>query len=398
MLGWQEQKFEGGKGYFYPPGFKVLLPAGPAINYPEGWTYEFNYEESLFRSGINLTWEGWDHHRILFKWAFSKTYFNDIWIEANVDFSDPLSIPLPLSVPAKEYSNVRERMINSFVLQDEFRVNDKLTITANLRNDDYNDLGNMFYPRLAAVYRMDKNNTFKAQYAQAFRPTTFFEMCAPTNPIIERNLDLKEETIDSYEVGYIYRGIQADRGFKTVGRITFFYSKFKNRIFEDNITRSYKNAADVYLKGAELEFEQKLGDSLKLNTNFSFVETKDQNPEYKMLQAPNWITNLGIIYQQPYNNLTLSIQYRYVGDRKRESKDPRGNMKGYDTVDVTGTIFDLGVRGLTLRMSIRNLFDEDVRFPAPLDKYWPFGDPHPTYPEDFPRQGRQWYIQLSYEF
>jgi len=77
-----------------------------------------------------------------------------------------------------------------------------------------------------------------------------------------------------------------------------------------------------------------------------------------------------------------------VGKRNRAADDPRDKLAGYDTIDVTGTVENLFLRGLTLRAGGKNVFDTDVRYPSGF----------PGYPEDYPQPGREWWVQLSYKF
>lgn len=91
------------------------------------------------------------------------------------------------------------------------------------------------------------------------------------------------------------------------------------------------------------------------------------------------------------------MQYRYVGDRNRDPLVARDDLNEYNTVAITGSVFNLELHGLTLRDGIKNLFDEDVRYSAPLGSDL-LGNPILTYPEDYPRPGRRWWMQLSYKF
>jgi outer membrane receptor for ferrienterochelin and colicins len=108
------------------------------------------------------------------------------------------------------------------------------------------------------------------------------------------------------------------------------------------------------------------------------------------------MANAGLIYK-PHEKAALNLQYRYVGERNRASQDPRDDLKGYQTVDITGSIFNLYFKGLTLRAGITNLFDEDVRTPSPLASDLA-GNPIPSYPGDYPHSGREWWTKLSFSF
>ncbi len=80
------------------------------------------------------------------------------------------------------------------------------------------------------------------------------------------------------------------------------------------------------------------------------------------------------------------INYRHVGERKRSNTDTRDDMKAYNTVGFTLSRFNLRLKGLTVRLGVKNLFDEEVKAPDT------------NYIDDLPRPGRTWWTQISYEF
>jgi hypothetical protein len=98
-----------------------------------------------------------------------------------------------------------ERLRQSITLQDEFKAGSAIDITAGLRFDHYDDVGSDLSPRIAAVWRLTEHHIMKAQYARAFRPSTFSELYAKNSPVVIGNENLQSETIDTYERGYIYR-------------------------------------------------------------------------------------------------------------------------------------------------------------------------------------------------
>jgi outer membrane receptor for ferrienterochelin and colicins len=392
-LGYQRQKYEADDSYFYPPGFSVPLPTGAVLPYPDGWIYGVNYEEDHLNADLDFTYKMGDQHILLLGYSYIHKEVDDVWLDINMDLLAPIPFPLPamrrFEGTQLGFPKGKDRNIHSFIVQDEFRVSDALTLTGGLRYDFYDDIDDAFSPRLAAVYRLTKQHILKAQYARAFRPPTFLEMHSVTNPARSGNPDLKSETNDTFELGYIFRGLS------TVFKSTLFHSILDDVIIIENAAQ--KNSGRNRFWGAELELEQEMGDSLKLNADLSYVYPEDSDTVPEGAQAANWLGNMGLIYQ-PNSTLNLALQYRYVGDRNRELLDGRENLDEYHTVAVTGSLFNLGLKGLTLRAGIKNLFDADVRYPAPLEEFTVFGNRYPTYPEDYPRPGRQWWAQIVYEF
>ncbi len=382
-LGWRNQKYKIDDAYFYPPGVSYLM-----LSYPNGWTYGLDYEETSLNGGLDITWRGWDRHRILFGLSFDKKEVGKAWLKTNVDLSSPIPWPLD-STKRFAASRKKKRLISSITFQDEFALMDRFTLFVGIRHDHYDDLDNKTSPRIGGVYRLSRTHIIKAQYAKAFLPPTFLQMYAVNTPIMKSNPSLKPETVHTYEVGYIYNGN------KRVGRMTLFYSNLESQIGE--INNQWDNLkSDIKAKGFELEIVQNICSLLKLDANLSYVDTEVEGTGKELRESCNWIANMGVIYQ-PFSNMGFAVQYRYAGDRNREPMDPRDKLKGYHTVDITGSLFDTWLKGLTLRAGIKNLFDEDVRYPAPLESYIP-DEAHPSYPEDLPSGDRQWWLQLVYEF
>ncbi|MCP4110359.1 MAG: TonB-dependent receptor [Desulfobacteraceae bacterium] len=378
-MGWQEQELKADRIYFFAYG-----------NRPDIQIFDFHYKDRLFHGGVNLKWSEcpvtertYPCHKVLFAWSFAGTRLGDIWYRTAADSQ-------PVKGDSIGFSEGEERVINSLTLQDEFHIAERFILTAGLRYDHYNDTEDIFSPQLAMVYHLDRKyrHLLKAQYARSFRPPTIDELQG-NNPVVRGYSDIGPETADSFEVSYVYRG----RKNRTVARINVFYYYIEDMIDTENNVR--KNCGSASLKGAELEFGRQVTQDLNLDANISYTNTEIHTGQ-EFVESANWLANIGLVYRLR-GNAEVAVQYRHVGSRHRESEDPRGDLKGYDTVNITGSLFDLGLYGLTIRAGIKNLFDEDVRYPSFLT-FDSNGDPIPTYSEDIRRPGREWWMQLSYGF
>ena len=74
---------------------------------------------------------------------------------------------------------------------------------------------------------------------------------------------------------------------------------------------------------------------------------------------------------------------------RRDRGDPRDNMLGYGIVNTTliAKKFLKGYEGLEVRGSVYNLFDKDYTFSY-----------YPLLPDDIPRPGRNFMIEVKYKF
>jgi outer membrane receptor for ferrienterochelin and colicins len=380
-LGWHYFETDVDNMYLFPAGFPGFPPTFPG--FPNGMIIGPHYERNRYYGGMDLIWEGWAKHSLLLGWSYSKTKLTDGWQDSNFvpsTFNPTSSGEVERFIGSENVVKVgNDRRLNSLTLQDEYRINDAFTLTAGLRYDNYNDVGNAFSPRLAGVWRLTDRHILKAQYARAFRPPTFLEMYAINQPILSGNPNIKPALSDTYEIGYIYNRP------RTTFRLTPFYTNLKDLIVAQSGT--FANTGGAWLKGVELELEHELIRNLKLDANLSYVDTEDRDTGRQIAGSANWLANLGFNYS-PRADMTLNIQYQYVGDRNRGAQDTRDKLDGYQTVNLTGNLFNLGLRGMTLRAGVKNIFAEDVRYPADAN----------TYPDDYPQPGRQWWMQLSYEF
>ena len=84
----------------------------------------------------------------------------------------------------------------------------------------------------------------------------------------------------------------------------------------------------------------------------------------------------------------FTLHYNYLGERYRSPEDLRDLIKENHKFSFSGNIFNCLHDDLTLRFGVKNLLDEDIIDPAPSN----------TYPNDFPRPGRFFWLNLTYDF
>jgi len=378
-LGWANFVFDGDKQQLFPELFLGSFPDG-VIQSP-------HYEEDKYYTGYELRFQNLENHDLVMGLDYARIEQGDTRITRNF-IHNPAS-PLPfIMIPEQTFTTVdnfitsnNSRSIIGVFVQDQWAVTEALNITAGIRFDDYDDVGESTTPRLAAVYQLTDHQTFKFQYAEAFRPPTFIELYSQ-NTIVNGNFNLEAETIKSYELGYVFNdGV-------TIGRLTVFAADLIDLIGESNTSPVvFQNIGQAHLTGIELEFIRQLGNSLKFDANLSWTELKDEVLNIDFANVSNFLVNMGVIYQ-PVNDFSLNVQYRHSGEKQREALvDARDDLDSFNTVDVTTSFFNFIENKLTLRAGVRNVFDEDIFSPAP----------HSTYVNDYPQPGREWWISMAYK-
>jgi outer membrane receptor protein involved in Fe transport len=265
----------------------------------------------------------------------------------------------------------KTREIAGLTLQDQFEVYRRLTVTAGARYDSYSDFQSRVTPRAAVIYRASDRHIFKAQYAEGFRPPTFFELYTPPPPGSTPRYAF--EVNATTELNYVYRGAGH------VGRVTLFRSNISDMIRPGGVLTD----KDAKAYGEELEWSQQIAAPVKIDANLSHVDTDDPRASATTRTnnaiSPRWLGNLSIFYH-PAHAVVIGARYHYVGDR------PKG--AGFKTLDLTLSREDLFVRGLEVRAGVKNAFDDAVTYLTQR----PTGD---VATFDYP--GRSVWLQLSWK-
>ncbi|MEN8171213.1 MAG: TonB-dependent receptor [Pseudomonadota bacterium] len=334
---------------------------------------DLSYGEERLYGGVDLIWKGIQSHTLFAELTKSYIHVNEAWQKYNIDINTGLPSSDMFDWGDYKISKDKSRHIGSLTLQDEYNASDRLTITTGLRYDTYSDVGDSINPRLAAVWQLDRNQTLKAQYARAFRPSSFYELGGSVSSI-------DPATVDSLELAHIYRTPNITT------RAVLFGSSIDNLVvFDETVALGY-SSIEAETMGLELELEKRLSRQFKVAGDVSYVDTYDVSTGEQLAFSSSWLGNLGLFYQLRPQLLT-NLQLRYVGLRNRESSDSRSALESYSSVDATISHLNL-VPGMTLRAGVKNMFDQDIRYPAPVN----------TYVGDYPRPGQQWWVDLNYSF
>ncbi|WP_245969568.1 TonB-dependent receptor plug domain-containing protein [Thiocapsa rosea] len=348
--------------YVFPPSYFDTQPV----------YLDQDYRETRYLGAADLHWRGWDRHLVLLGLEASQVQVDRAsWSWKN----------LPFEVPESWLDTGLDRRILSLIAQDEIRASERVTVTAALRLDDYSDLGAFLTPRLAAVWRIDAANILKLQYAQAFRPPTFYEREYPGRESIGAG------EIATYELGYILKQPRWE------GRLILFQSDLADPIVFGDDDDGFINNADARLRGVELEYEVRLGPRVKIDANLSYVDTVSRDTDRPLPGGTDTLANLAVLWR-PLDPWTAALQLRYVGDRSRPESDPRASVSGYAMADLTLSYQRTGP-GVFAYLGVKNLTDEDVRYP---DLPTGFGGVDLTYPDGYPRPGRRWWLSVGYRF
>ncbi|MEG3640584.1 TonB-dependent receptor plug domain-containing protein [Magnetococcus sp. PR-3] len=363
------------------------------VIYPNGYNSVGKYNEDKIYLNGDFSFQ-FGKHDLMAGFAVSHLWVGESWQENNVT---PAGVNLGTVMQRFTYedglkwpSQHWRRTVMSLSAQDAYRVNDDITITGGIRLDHYDDFGASITPRLAGVWRLNDKHILKAQYAQSFRPPTFYEMSWDQTLQPQRN--------HTAELSYIFKGVKNEL------RGTLFTSRLKNTIRADSLV-GFVASSGVHQRGVEVEGVHRVNSRLKFEGNASYVYADDQENNIRSPGAADKMANLSVTYE-PTDEMTITSWLRHVGKRYREYNDTRTDLEGYETLSLTWTVRKvLNINGLTLRAGVDNLFDELVRYPAllayddiPRVLGAATGDYFPSYNGDRVRPGRTFWVGITKSF
>jgi iron complex outermembrane receptor protein len=310
----------------------------------------------LVKAGADFVWTGLAHQ----SWFASAERSQSTIDEAFHTFPPPPGRPPVRTLLATD----KERTITGVTLQDTIDIHARVNVTVGARFDSYSDLDDRVTPRLAIVWRATDRHILKAQYAEGYRPPTFFELYSPRLPAARYPFEVNATT----ELNYVYRATDM------VGRATLFHSTISDMIRPGG----FVTPGDTTAKGFELEWTQQVTPAVKVDANLSRTTTEDARINFAPnAVSPEWLGNLSMLWR-PVAGIVVGGRLNHIGDR------PSGD--GYDTVDLTASRQDLIIPGLDLRAGVKNVLDDDVTYQMSV----PQGVVSTTFP------GRTFFVQLSW--
>ncbi|MCP4216651.1 MAG: TonB-dependent receptor [bacterium] len=299
--------------------------------------------------------------------------------------------------------------INTFALylQAGYKPNKKLNLVAGVRmeyvspyslkgSQAYNtdlysfneatfDPGAMeFIPRLAVIYKLNKNNIFKFLYGKAVNRPSFFQVFQNIVMEIQYN-HLEPEYIDTFELNLL--SSLSDNIDIT---LSVFHNTLDNLIvrevyLEDGVFRSVEvNSGKLVTRGAEFTLQVRPLDFFKLEVSGIYQKTEDKRPDFKDDTVGNSPTFLGYFKASARlkKKLTLSMSGRYVGEMETTYDvallNPDGSVggrigrkvPGYFSLDANLRLERLFGTGLFLNLKCSNLADTEIRYPTLPQNTW----------------------------
>jgi outer membrane receptor protein involved in Fe transport len=297
-------------------------------------------------------------------------------------------------------------------LQDEILLGDKVRWLIGGRYDDIDPVGGVFTPRSSLLISPQPNHTFRASYNKAFRSPSVINNYLDADILVgmaplflpanaNGNVDLDEEELTAYEVGYVGSlqnrmivTVAAYRN-KTINSIDFFISRTYgaanppvglvppallpcffvnpgtvmacplgglNGVFPSNF--SYQNIGETIDKGVELSLQQRIGE----NWSWFFNASWQDDPKFSGIddadvsqnRAPEWRGNIGLSYDTGRFFFGANANYQDEAYWADVAAAPPGTTDSFTLINVS-----LGVRLFDERMTLQvmgaNITDEKAQ-------------------------------------
>lgn len=285
---------------------------------------------------------------------------------------------------------VQDQEMFSLFIEDNWTLQDGLTVTTGIRYDEHDVFGSQLSPRLYGVYALNDNWTIKGGVSTGYKTPQTTDLYdgitgfggQGTSPFAG-NPDLEPETSINSEVALYWNGVDGHNA-----NITYFTTQFDDKIARgDTIqscvatngarpcvnlgsydalgydTYSQKiNINEVQIQGIEVAGRYLISETLSLNANYTWTDSEQVSGP----QAGQPLTNTAehmanaTLDWDAFNNLTLSLQAEFRSDRYRGWDNVLDRARYYENYHV----LNLGVRyditeKITFFGRVNNLLDED---------------------------------------
>lgn len=355
-----------------------------SVLFSDGIYGEHYAKQRVLYQSTYLQYDGFRQHHIVFGYKVTQ--------EKTIKMSSKLSNLKTGDAALVDYTNTlpffdkdAHRNVDNFSLQDTYNINKKLSALygVNYERTSYKDAG--FEPRISLVYRQNFKNIFKAIYSTSHRNPSWQEMFTKNNHSRVGNTNLEPEKVTSYEFAYI-RNFTSDSYLQS----DLFYLKNKNQIYNSAADPVYKNVAKTDIYGIELEYKGHIFPEDELYANYTYIDGKsfvaDSSASRDLPNVAHHLAKGYYIYHLS-SALSLGTVLKYTGSKEREPTDTRSQVNDYTTLD-TALNYKNKHYNYSMNVSIKNIFDADVRYPSPKN----------TYVQDYVQERRTFLLTLKKSF
>jgi len=251
--------------------------------------------------------------------------------------------------------------------QDEVKLTDKLTLNAGVRYDYYEAFGGTSNPRLAMIYQMNEDTTWKLLGGKAFRVPNAQEQYYADNLFLKRNPEgVSPETVLSYELVLNHQFNE-----NLTGSASVFSYEVNDMI--DAITDPtdfltfYSNIGSAKASGLEMTLDKRWQNGLETHLNYTWQNAENGDTGQQLTNSPQHMLKVRA-------SLPLSKKWRanaqlsYIDSMKTPHAALAAHAENAHTDVPAYTVTDLSLIGMPLKdleigLHIYNLLDQYLYYP-----------------------------------
>ena len=369
----------------FPPGaFGGAFPDGMFGN-PHKW-------ERRSRVTATTVFTGRPGHRTRLGSGIEKTELYRVEETTNYRYAYVAglgTIPVPLGSVQRatadtSFMTPHSRQLGWLYIQDEWQLAPDWTLTSGIRTDHYSDFGTTTNPRLALVWDASYTTTLKLLAGRAFRAPSFAELYNINNPVALGNPHLRPETIATLEAAASWRPAPT---FMLSGNVFHYHMNDLIRLVanaDPSTGATSQNSGKQSGHGLELEGDWAATPMLRLTGNYAYQRplastSGNDAPAHHAYLRAHWAID---------SRWRANAQMNWIAGRDRLAGDTRPPVDDYRTLDV-GLRYEAPGRQWDASVTVRNLFDAEVKEPSPAPG---------NLPDDLPMPGRNFALQVRLSF
>ncbi len=236
--------------------------------------------------------------------------------------------------------------LSSFFIQNRWSWNDRLYLTAGVRNDDHSHFGNeTTYRANLALIASEGRTRIHTSYGTGFRAPSLNELYFP----FFGNTALRPESSSGFDLGVE----KTLRGGDVAIDVTYFSNTFDDLIAFDFATFLANNIAAAETSGIEASLRVESGRNVDLNVSYTYLDSKNKATGDPLPRRPE---HRGVISLalRPTESLSGVLSLVAVQDRIESDGSV---MDDYQRFDLSLS-YQLNERW-TPYLRVENLLDED---------------------------------------
>ncbi|WP_434353390.1 TonB-dependent receptor [Psychrobacter sp. HD31] len=262
-------------------------------------------------------------------------------------------------------------------------------------------------PSLGASMPINDKTTVYANYAKGSKSaddinfTSFYHPPPRTFANIP-NPDLKDETSQNFELGFIYE----PNDMRSL-RVNGFYTKYDDFVVKKFLDEYNGNKGDFNIPynlddaktyGIEVDSSLAINDALTANLGATWMKGEkgsDGKEDKPLINISPLVTNFNLSYS-PSEDWGSSLRLRAASKGADPENDTKFRTPGYVLADLTG--WWKPMESLTLSGGVYNVFDKTYWLAAEVNGNSKQGYYGPVNFEKYSRPGRNFGIKAKYEF